>query len=343
MKYILFLISVAFITGEAIGQDLFAVLYDGAEPQKINAKIDSIVSNKYHRPMTDEPGTNDTVIVIDSDSVRYALQSKMVESFPDTRRKIIRYYNSENELVHTENTTLDDSSRVISMTTTYADLAVANAMNSTKNYYYIDNKLTRINENGKDVLRIEYDELELPEKLTMDAGFIGMSFHRSKTQSGYRYDGDFVAPEDDNPLWEMLKDKIADKPLTYLLIENQTPNRTFRYIEENKETGEFESEEVYVRDGENRVIEKREMSDIGKHLKFKYNADGEIEQTTDVSNDEILVNEFDDEGRITKKYMDYNIYLYQYNDKGDLIQERMYHRGGEDQPAIITTFKTYYK
>ena len=318
MSKIYLLISSLFVCLSINAQDAFDPIFLLSQPHPIIENIDSIIIYTYGPSyLAEDP---DTIVVIGSDSVELVLQSKEVRTFPSRGVTVDVEYNKEGEKRSTLTVVQDQDGMVLTQKTEFESEAVASLMNSERVHSYENGKITSIVEKGSEVLSLTYDKEGIPTSFNMNLGFVTMAMNREPHESGYIYNATAV-PADEQ---EGLLGIMGDFPKTYVLYTVEDDKHIYTYIEEDKDTGEKTSEETYIRNSDGQIIESIESKSGLSHKKYIYNSSGDLSEIHDLTEDNIMINEYDDRGNIILKHEDFSSIKSKYDEKNNMVEEKVF-------------------
>ena len=322
-------------------QEAFGPIFQLSEPHPIIDNIDSIVIYTYGQSYVG--GQADTVIVIEQDSLKLALQSRTVRTFPNTGVTVDTEYDISGQKKSTLTVVQDKDGMVVSQKTEFIKESLAKFMNSERVYTYEYGKIASIVEKGSEVLSLSYDKDGLPTTFNINAGFATMAMTRGPHESGYIYNAEAVPLEGEEGLLGLMGDAMNDMPKTYALLSINDDKHTYTYIEEDNESGEKLSEQTYIRNNDGLLLESLERKGSESHKKYKYSSDGELLEIHDITNDKVMTNEFDDNGNMTVKHDDFTIVKSSYDDHNNLIAEKQFWSDDASSLQSMIIRKIVYK
>ncbi len=319
--------------------DFFDTFLEFNRKQDIDKNIKSIIEYEYTNISLDQDAIPDTIFTYNGDEVKLYLTSKATTNYENPVKQIENRYNKEGELKLTSTVTLDDEGRTLFWEMDMGDGPAAALMNSTKHYKYDEKgRILSVTENGQEIINLGYTKDGYIDQLLMDAGFGKMKITSKDTENKIRYDMEVDVSSVEEGFAALFAEQLKDSPKEFIEMEHGKETDTYTGFKENKESGKFAKKWTAVRDKSFLMISKIQYGNNGEiisHNEFKYNKNGDLQETKNMIDSTSLVNEYDEAGNLIIEDGEYINSYHSYDDMGNLVKTITL--VGNDENAFINS------
>ncbi len=327
-------------------QDLLGVIFDNnikANPA-IETELEKVVAKTYSTLNFEEGREPDSMLIMNGDTTALFLKSTQIDTYDGKGVHKMYTITPGKEEGFYINRYQDKSGRVTKEEVLYDNTQMAALMNSLKEYTYDEqSRLIGVSDGVTQFMSIEYESesTNLPIALDMNAGFALLSANRVERNDSIIYEMEMLpitTGDEEEGMLAMMTEALADSPKQYMVYENRNGNHHYQMIVVDKETGDANVSEQYLRDAKGLLLEKKVNY---TEWKYTYSEQGNLLSSTDLSSEETYTNEYDVTGNLITEFIDRFRLDHSYDDNGRLIKSIKSGYGGDGISEIIIYQNTY--